>query len=124
MSDQSHPTSRRPIRLVVVDDHPVFRLGMVALLGSIDGFEVAGQAASREQALEKIEGVRHIIWAEKKELQQYLIDGDEGIDLRPALFRACATSGWSVLELAYERISLEEAFAILTAARGPGAAAP
>ena len=38
---------RRPsIRVVVVDDHPVFRLGMVALLTSIDGFDVVGEAAT------------------------------------------------------------------------------
>ncbi len=38
------------VRVVVVDDHPVFRLGMVALLGSLDGIEVVGQAASAAQA--------------------------------------------------------------------------
>lgn len=38
------------VRVVVVDDHPVFRLGMVALLGSLDGVEVVGQAASAAQA--------------------------------------------------------------------------
>ncbi|MGN8246761.1 response regulator [Cellulomonas soli] len=34
-----------PVRVVVVDDHPVFRLGMAALLDSLDGIEVTGQAA-------------------------------------------------------------------------------
>lgn len=38
------------VRVVVVDDHPVFRLGMVALLGSLDDIEVVGQAASAAQA--------------------------------------------------------------------------
>jgi DNA-binding NarL/FixJ family response regulator len=33
-----------PIRVVVVDDHPVFRLGMIALLNSLDGIEVVGEA--------------------------------------------------------------------------------
>ena len=41
-----------PIRLVVVDDHPVFRLGMTALLSSIDGFEVVGEAANVDDAVE------------------------------------------------------------------------
>ena len=35
------------IKVVVVDDHPVFRLGMVGLLGSLDGIRVTGQAADR-----------------------------------------------------------------------------
>lgn len=38
------------IRAVVVDDHPVFRIGMVALLGSLPGVEVTGQAASAAEA--------------------------------------------------------------------------
>ncbi|MFP3712375.1 response regulator [Puerhibacterium sp. TATVAM-FAB25] len=38
------------VRVAVVDDHPVFRLGMVALLGSLAGIEVAGQAASAAEA--------------------------------------------------------------------------
>lgn len=33
-----------PIRVAVVDDHPVFRLGMSALLGSLEGVEVVGDA--------------------------------------------------------------------------------
>lgn len=38
-------------RLVVVDDHPVFRMGMVALLGSIDGLEVVGEAETADDAV-------------------------------------------------------------------------
>jgi DNA-binding NarL/FixJ family response regulator len=33
-----------PIRVLVVDDHPVFRMGMAALLDSIDGISVVAQA--------------------------------------------------------------------------------
>jgi DNA-binding NarL/FixJ family response regulator len=32
--------------VIVVDDHPVFRLGLVALLSSIDGLQVVGEADS------------------------------------------------------------------------------
>jgi DNA-binding NarL/FixJ family response regulator len=39
------------IRVLVVDDHPVFRLGMVALLTSIDGFDVVGEAATADEAV-------------------------------------------------------------------------
>ncbi|QJW35015.1 response regulator transcription factor [Cellulosimicrobium protaetiae] len=38
------------IRVAVVDDHPVFRLGMAALLDSFDGVRVVGQAASAAEA--------------------------------------------------------------------------
>ncbi len=43
-------------RVVVVDDHPVFRIGMSALLGSLAGIEVTGQAASAEQARSLLTG--------------------------------------------------------------------
>lgn len=42
------------ITVVVVDDHPVFRLGMVGLLGSLPGIQVVGQSASRAELSELI----------------------------------------------------------------------
>ncbi|GES35455.1 regulatory protein, LuxR:response regulator receiver [Rhodococcus aetherivorans] len=42
------------IAVAVVDDHPVFRLGLVALLGTLDGIEVVAQASSVAEALEVI----------------------------------------------------------------------
>jgi DNA-binding NarL/FixJ family response regulator len=39
------------VRVAVVDDHPVFRLGMVALLGTLTGIEVVAQASSQSEAL-------------------------------------------------------------------------
>ena len=50
--------SKPPVRLVVVDDHPTFRIGMTALLEEIDGFEVVGQAATEESALEVVLSAR------------------------------------------------------------------
>ena len=40
------------IRVLLVDDHPVVRSGLAALLASADGIEVVGTAASGEEALE------------------------------------------------------------------------
>ncbi|GAA1761761.1 response regulator transcription factor [Nocardioides hankookensis] len=42
------------VRLVVVDDHPTFRIGMAALLSSIAGFDVVGEAANQEQAVQVV----------------------------------------------------------------------
>ncbi|GAA4207164.1 response regulator [Actinocatenispora rupis] len=39
------------IRVLLVDDHPVVRAGLVALLTPVDDIEVAGEAADGEQAL-------------------------------------------------------------------------
>ncbi|MFJ6169146.1 response regulator [Micromonospora orduensis] len=47
-----------PIRVVVVDDHPVFRLGMSALLSTLDGIECVGEAATVADALTLVARVR------------------------------------------------------------------
>ncbi len=43
----------KPIRLLVVDDHPAFRFGLVALLQQEPDFEVAGEAGNGIEAIEK-----------------------------------------------------------------------
>lgn len=46
------------VRVVIVDDHPVFRLGMSALLSTLDGIECVGEAAEVPAALDLIATVR------------------------------------------------------------------
>jgi DNA-binding NarL/FixJ family response regulator len=40
-----------PIRLAVIDDHPLYREGVARSLGEIGGFEIVGQGASRDDAI-------------------------------------------------------------------------
>ena len=42
----------RVIRLLIADDHPMFRFGLRALLQTEPGFEVVGEAQTGEEALE------------------------------------------------------------------------
>ena len=42
----------RNIRILLADDHPVFRRGMIALLESVSGIEVVGQAGTGARAVE------------------------------------------------------------------------
>jgi DNA-binding NarL/FixJ family response regulator len=42
----------RPIRIVIADDHPLFRAGLRALLESISDTEVVGEAATGEEAVD------------------------------------------------------------------------
>lgn len=51
MSAVDDRTPGTTIRVVVVDDHPVFRIGMVALLETLDAVEVVGQAATQDEAV-------------------------------------------------------------------------
>jgi len=41
----------KPIRLVVVDDHILFRRGLIGLLSDMEDFKVEGEAGSGEEAL-------------------------------------------------------------------------
>lgn len=47
----STPSTRTPITLLVVDDHTLFRRGLIALLAQDDGLLVVGEAADAAQAL-------------------------------------------------------------------------
>jgi DNA-binding NarL/FixJ family response regulator len=44
-------TEDEPLRVVVADDHPVYRDGLALLLGSVPGLEVAGTAADGAEAV-------------------------------------------------------------------------
>ena len=47
-----------PIRILVVEDHPIVRQGLVALLNVVDGVEVVGEAADGAEAIQEFE-TRH-----------------------------------------------------------------
>ena len=44
-------TPPKTVRVLVVDDHPVFRIGMVALLEELDDIEVVGEASTEDEAV-------------------------------------------------------------------------
>jgi DNA-binding NarL/FixJ family response regulator len=41
--------------VLVVDDHPVFRLGLTALVGGLEGIDVVGEAESGEEAIARVD---------------------------------------------------------------------
>jgi DNA-binding NarL/FixJ family response regulator len=46
--------SAQPTRVVVADDHSLFRYGLKAMLANAEGFEVVGEATTGEEAVEKV----------------------------------------------------------------------
>ena len=56
--DNPKDESPEAIRIIVVDDHPLFRHGLVQLLNSDDGFSVCGEASSAPEALTLIRKMR------------------------------------------------------------------
>jgi len=64
------------IRILVVDDHPLFRHGLIQLLNSDDGFSVCGEATSAGEAMEVIRKVKpHLVIADLG------LKGTNGIEL-------------------------------------------
>jgi DNA-binding NarL/FixJ family response regulator len=64
------------VRIVVVDDHPLFRHGLVQLLNSDDGFAVCGEASSAGEAMDVIRKVKpHLVIADLG------LKGTNGIEL-------------------------------------------
>ena len=53
------------VRIVVVDDHPLFRHGLIQLLNSDDGFAVCGEASSAGEGMDVIRQVKpHLVIAD------------------------------------------------------------
>ncbi len=46
----------KPIKIVVVDDHALFRRGLIGLLAEIPEFQVVGEASNGDEALRVIQG--------------------------------------------------------------------
>jgi DNA-binding NarL/FixJ family response regulator len=63
------------IRLLVVDDHPVVRAGMVAVLGEESDFEVVGEAANGAEALGLVPRLRPDVVL--MDLRMPVMDGTE-----------------------------------------------
>lgn len=80
-------TVRTPIRILVVDDHTLFRRGLISLLSRDPDLSVVGDAADATQALRKV-----------VELQPDLIlldnhlPGVNGVDALPGLYEAAPSA--------------------------------
>lgn len=77
-----------PIRVVVVDDHPVFRIGMSALLRTLVDIEVVGEAADGAEALAAVDAAApHVV------LMDLDLGSDSGVETTRELCRRDPTLG-------------------------------
>src|SRR5438105_12023259 len=68
------------IRIVVVDDHPLFRHGLIQLLNSDDDFSVCGEAGSAGEAMDVIRKAKpHLVIADLG------LKGPNGIELTKSI---------------------------------------
>jgi two-component system nitrate/nitrite response regulator NarL len=100
-----------PIRLVVVDDHTLFRRGLVALLGSDERFEVVGEAGDAAQALQLLPTCRPQVL-----LLDNHLPGASGVDALPSLL--AAAPGLRVLMLTMSEDEHDLAAALKRGASG------
>lgn len=73
------------IRILIIDDHPVVRLGMKSLLSNHTDFEVVGEAETVKSALELIKQLRPDIV-----LLDIRLPGESGLDLLHQIQRFAA----------------------------------
>lgn len=99
------------IRVLVVDDHTLFRRGLTALLDADDGVEVVGDAADAGEALRKAEALKPDIV-----LLDNHLPGVSGVAALPALL--AAAPGARVLMLTVSEDEADLAAALRAGAAG------
>ncbi|TWH00555.1 Response regulator containing a CheY-like receiver domain and an HTH DNA-binding domain [Nocardioides sp. J9] len=73
------PRPSTDVRVVLVDDHPVFRMGMSGLLSSLEGLEVAAVVGDADAARAAVDESVDVV------LMDLDLGGDSGIDLTAEL---------------------------------------
>jgi DNA-binding NarL/FixJ family response regulator len=87
----------RPITVLLVDDHPVVRGGLRALIESFDGFAVVGEAADGEQAVREVQLHRPDVV-----VMDVMMPHVDGIEATRRIVRACPGTAVLVLSMAEE----------------------
>lgn len=101
MSTESSPA---PARLLVVDDHPIVRLGIRQMIGAAPRLSISGEAESAAAAIEMVKGTRFDLAIVDLSLQ----DGN-GLELIRALHAASPDLPVLVLSMHDEALFAERA---------------
>jgi DNA-binding NarL/FixJ family response regulator len=85
----------RPITVVLVDDHPVVRGGLRALIESFGGFEVVGEAADGEAAVREVQLCRP-----DAVVMDVMMPRVDGVEATRRIMRASPSTAVLVLSMA------------------------
>lgn len=100
------PTVNLPIRVMVVDDHTLFRRGLIALLSRDRRLSVVADAADAGEALRHAKSIQPDVM-----LLDNHLPGVHGIDALPQLLEACPTMKVVMLTVSEDANDLANALA-------------
>ena len=92
------------IRIMVVDDHSLFRRGLTALLAQEEGLEVVGEASDGGEALRRIKDLQPAVV-----LLDNHMPGVRGVDLLPGLLEAAPQTHFLMLTVSEDEQDLTAA---------------
>nr|WP_236567932.1 MULTISPECIES: response regulator transcription factor [unclassified Nocardiopsis] len=104
---EDHPSDAgrsRPIRVMVVDDHALFRRGLVSVLGDETDIDVVGEAGDGEEALRLAAGLRPDVV-----LMDVMMPGSSGIDACSRIREAVPHARFVMLTMSDEESDLFDA---------------
>jgi DNA-binding NarL/FixJ family response regulator len=84
-----------PLTVVLVDDHPVVRGGLRALLESLDGFAVLGEAADGDAAVREVQ-----LHRPDAVIMDVMMPHVDGVEATRRIVRACPGTAVLVLSMA------------------------
>ncbi|MBD8906861.1 response regulator transcription factor [Methylorubrum zatmanii] len=94
------------VRVVLIDDHPIFRSGVRGLLGETEGVEVVGEASNGQHALDLARTTRPDVV-----VMDITMIGMNGLAVARSLHEAGSTARVVFLTVNEDRAFVDEAFA-------------
>lgn len=82
--------------------------------GSIVHLEVTGKAERVKSALSAIAGVTKVLCSENGDVNNFVVEADQGRDIREDIFKCIVKNNWILYELRREKASLEDIFHQIT----------